>query len=85
MNEKVNERVAGEKGSEQNELRSTLYCKAIERCTQAIKSGFHLEAITLCESMIADRIEALLQTIDHGHSNPAYVMSLSNAITVLNR
>ena len=39
-------------------LRFTLYKKAIEQFNSAIEAGFYLEAITICESLITDRLES---------------------------
>ena len=39
-------------------LRFELYKKAIEQFNQAIEAGFYLEAITICESLISDRLES---------------------------
>jgi hypothetical protein len=38
--------------------RYELYKRAIKQFNQAIEAGFYLEAITICESLIADRLES---------------------------
>lgn len=38
--------------------RYTLYKQAISQFNRAIEQGFYLEAITICESMISDRLES---------------------------
>lgn len=38
--------------------RYLLYKQAISQFNRAIEHGFYLEAITICESMIADRLES---------------------------
>lgn len=78
--DEIRDRIEGEKGSDQNKLRFELYTDAIERHSQAMKSGFYLEAISLCESMIADRTEALSQTILHESSSIVHTQSLGRAI-----
>lgn len=40
------------------QLRFELYKQAIAQFNQAIEAGFYLEAITICESLIADRLES---------------------------
>lgn len=69
-------RVKGAKGSDQSKLRGVLYADANKCYSQAMNSGFYIEAISLCESMITDRIEALLQTIIH-HEEPSQVRTES--------
>ena len=39
-----------------NKKKARRYAFALERTSKALDSGFYLEAITLCESMIADRL-----------------------------
>ncbi|GGK41380.1 MULTISPECIES: hypothetical protein [Flavobacteriaceae] len=41
--------------------RYATYKAAISRISESIKKGFYLEAITLCESLIADRLESRLK------------------------
>jgi hypothetical protein len=41
--------------------RYLLYRKGISRINDSINSGYYLEAITLCESLIADRLESRLK------------------------
>ena len=43
---------------------------AISRYNEAIKAGYYLEAITLAESLIADRLES--RAIFLGHDNAAF-------------
>jgi len=39
-----------------NNKKARRYAFALERTNKAIKAGYYLEAITLCESMISDRL-----------------------------
>ena len=48
-------------GSVTGKTRYLLYRKGISRVKESIKSGYYLEAITLCESLIADRLESRLK------------------------
>ena len=45
---------------EMGQLRYRTYKSSISRINLAIDAGFYLEAITLCESLIADRLESRL-------------------------
>lgn len=48
---------------ESGQLRYRTYKAAIERISYSIQEGFYLEAITICESVIADRLESRLNFI----------------------
>lgn len=50
-------------GSAVGKQRQSFYQNAFERVSLAINQGFYLEAITLIESMISDRLESRLTTI----------------------
>lgn len=43
--------------------RHDLYKNAIDKYRKAMKSGFYIEAISLMESLISDRIESLLNAV----------------------
>ena len=45
---------------EVGQLRYDTYRKSISRISSSIEAGYYLEAITLCESLIADRLESRL-------------------------
>ena len=53
---------------EKGQKRYWLYRSVIDRYNEAYKSGYYLEAITLMESLITDRLESLL--IYHGLITP---------------
>ena len=53
---------------EKGQKRYQLYKSAIDRYQKALKEGFYLEAITLMESLITDRLESIL--IYHGIIRP---------------
>lgn len=44
-----------------NRMKAELISKAISRTQTAIKRGFHLEAVTLIESLISERLESLIE------------------------
>ena len=61
-----NVRVSGEPDSPQNQLRYELYSHAFERLSLALEKENYFEAVFLSDSIITDRLQALLQTITHG-------------------
>ena len=58
-------RKPGLTGSEQNKLRQMLYAAVWEKIADAMSKGSYLEVISYVDSIIADRIFALVQTIRH--------------------
>lgn len=52
-----------------NMLRKDLIAAAIMKCKDAIAQGFYVEAIAICESLIADREESLLNEYLHNADN----------------
>ena len=70
MTEKVDQnhprfRVRGETGSEQNKLRGELYDAALKRIRDGYEEGNYFEVISLVESILSDRVGAILQTLHH--------------------
>lgn len=55
---KPNARAINQPGNGIGKRRQGLYKHAHERIKAALDAGFYLEAITLCESILADRLEA---------------------------
>ena len=45
----------------------SLYRAAMGHVSMSIREGYFLEAITLCESMLSDRLEALFDAFEPGH------------------
>jgi len=64
----MNKRATASKtpGSAIGIARYKIYKNGIGRIQNAIKSGYYLEAITLCESLIADRLESRLKYLTGG-------------------
>ena len=58
-------RVSGGKGSDAGAVRNELYKAAWVRYNEAMSAGFYLEAITIVDSLITDRIEAYTQHLMH--------------------
>jgi len=63
-------------GHENGRIRQTLYRAASGHVQRSIREGFYLEAITLCESMISDRIEALVAALDPDHPIAGRLLAL---------
>ena len=73
-------RVVGGKGSDAGFVRHELYKAAWARYNEAMSAGFYLEAITLVDSVITDRIEAYTQHLMHYEEKHQQVTSLANAM-----
>ena len=50
--------------AEKGKLRYNIFKSAIGRIKESIEKGFFLESITLCESLISDRLESRLNFLD---------------------
>ena len=77
-------RYPGDKGNEIGKLRRDLYSNAIHRVERGIDTGSFFESVTLCESMITDRIEALTQALLHTDQFQFITTSAVKAIHNLN-
>ena len=58
-------RVPGEEGSKQNKLRGQLYDEAFRRIRDGLGDENYFEVIALSESILSDRVGALLQALHH--------------------
>ena len=58
-------RIRGEHGSKVNSLRGELYTNAIGRMKTAIEGGYYFECISLCDTVIVDRLDAWTQALLH--------------------
>lgn len=65
----------------EGKARSELYRRGIGRADRALREGFWLEAITLQESVISDRLAYLLER--HGRRKPGSLSSLISAAAAL--
>ena len=77
-------RVSGGKGSDAGAVRHELYKAAWARYNEAMSAGFYLEAITIVDSVITDRVEAYTQHLMHFDEKHQQVESLGNAMSALN-
>ena len=78
-------RIAGEPDSTQNELRGQLYTNAFGRIKTGLANGNYFEVIFLVDSIIADRLLAITQTLMHTeneHYERASVGSAADGVRV---
>ena len=70
----------GQKKSDQNNIRRELYTKGFKQINNAYDNGFFIEAITIIDSMITDRLEAYVQFLLYGEDKQFVAESLFNAL-----
>lgn len=63
MTKNIRARKSSGTKSKTGQARRTLYARCLERIRSALEDGYVLEAITLLESLITDRLEARLASI----------------------
>jgi len=73
-------RVPGQKKSNQNNIRRELYTKGFKQINNAYDNGFFIEAITIIDSMITDRLEAYVQFLLYGEDKQFVAESIFNAL-----
>jgi hypothetical protein len=76
-------RKKGLTGSEQNKLRQSLYKMAWERINAAMADEYYLEVICCVDSIISDRLFAVVQTIKHEDKMQYPMLGAGNAIEAL--
>lgn len=74
------ERLAGGKGTTIASQRFNLYKLANEHLKKAYEAGFYIECVSICESIISDRIEARLQYLRRGTGKPSLIDSLGRLL-----
>ena len=77
-------RIPGETDSPQNQLRAELYKEAFDRIGRALETERYFEAIALQDTIMSDRIQALIQTIKHEEDTQYPWQSVGGAIAALN-
>lgn len=77
---KQSQRLRGGKGTAVAQQRYDLYKLANEQLKAAYKAGFYIECVSICESIIADRMEARLQFLRRDTEKPPYVASLGSLL-----
>jgi len=73
-------RIPGEKGSYQNELRYKLYTAGFDQMKAAFDGGYYIECVSICESMITDRLNAYVQYLLHNDEKQFISQSLHNSL-----
>lgn len=74
------ERLKGGRGTPVARQRYELYKLANEQLKKAYGAGFYIECVSICESIIADRIEARLQFLRRDRMKPSHVDSLGRLL-----
>lgn len=73
-------RLAGGEGTAIARQRYDLYKLANEQLKKAYEAGFFIECVSICESIISDRIEARLQYLRRGTDKPSRIDSLGRLL-----
>jgi hypothetical protein len=74
------QRLEGGKDTTVARLRYELYRSANEQFKAAFEAGFYIECVSICESIISDRIEARLQFLRRGTNKPSHIDSLGRLL-----
>lgn len=75
----------GGPNTEASRQRYELYKLAHEQYKRAFANGFFLECVCICDSIIADRLEARLQFLDKDRNEPTHVAALGPLLKDLKR
>lgn len=78
-------RLPGSTNSKQNKLRQSLYQEVWERIPDAMSKGYYLEVISYVESIMSDRMFALVQSMRHGEEMQYPMMTAAEAATALRK
>lgn len=73
-------RLTGGEGTAIARQRYDLYKLANEQLKKAYEAGFFIECVSICESIISDRIEARLQYLRRGTDKPSHIDSLGRLL-----
>jgi hypothetical protein len=77
-------RLEGGKGTTVARQRYELYKLANEQLKAAYEQGFYIECVSICESIIADRLEARVQFLRRDSDKPTHLESLGTLLKQLN-
>jgi hypothetical protein len=75
----------GGPNTEASRQRYELYKLAHEQYKRAYANGFFLECVCICDSIIADRLEARLQFLDQDRNEPTHIAALGPLLKDLDR
>jgi hypothetical protein len=73
-------RLVGGEGTSVARQRYDLYKLANEQLKAAYEAGFYIECVSICESIISDRIEARLQFLRRATDKPSQIDSLGRLL-----
>ncbi len=73
-------RLVGGEGTSVARQRYDLYKLANEQLKRAYEAGFYIECVSICESIISDRIEARLQFLRRATDKPSHIDSLGRLL-----
>jgi hypothetical protein len=73
-------RLTGGQGTAIAQQRYGLYKLANEQLKVAYEAGFYIECVSICESIISDRIEARLQFLRRDTDKPSHIDSLGRLL-----
>lgn len=73
-------RLVGGEGTSVARQRYDLYKLANEQLKAAYEAGFYIECVSICESIISDRIEARLQFLRRATDKPSHIDSLGRLL-----
>ena len=76
-------RLRGEKGSDQNTLRNTLYAYLKQRLADANEQAMYFEILAICDQLITDRIEAYTQYLLFNDESEFPTESIGTALQFL--
>lgn len=85
MKKESKRRSSGGKETEVSRRRYELYRLAHEHLQEAYKAGFFIECVSICDSIISDRLDARLQFLSRKTSKLAPVQSLGHIIKQINK
>lgn len=80
MKKPHSKRLTGGQGTDVAKQRYDLYKLANEQLKAAYDAGFYIECVSICESIISDRIEARLQFLRRGTDKPSHIDSLGRLL-----
>lgn len=77
------ERLKGGRGTAVARQRYEIYKLANEQLKKAYDAGCYIECVSICESIIADRLEARIQFLRRGTNKPSNLDALARLLKQL--
>lgn len=85
MQKEKKKRLSGGRGTDVARQRYALYRVANERLKAAYEAGFYIECVSICESIISDRMEARLQFLTRKTTKLSPVLSLGYTLAAIKK